>query len=67
MDGIEGVTCSDMTFAPRCSSTQNFGDIARMARSFGEKAHLASTPFNPTADNALPSYPFRYFTAFYSY
>ena len=62
MDGMEGVTCSDLTFAPKCSSTQNFGEMARMARNnFGEMARLASTPFNPTADNALPSYPFRYF------
>ena len=60
MDGIEGVTCSDLTFAPRCSSTQNFGEIARLAMNFSEKAQLASTPFNPMASNTLPSYPFRY-------
>ena len=60
MDGIEGVTCSDLTFAPRCSSTQNFGEIARLAMNFNEKAQLASTPFNPMASNTLPSYPFRY-------
>ncbi len=42
---VATVMLSDLTFEPNCCSTQNFAKMARMA----------STPFNPADDNALPT------------